>query len=118
MTRVQDAEKTIKALQARAEVWGQMGGPPKERILKQADAAYLLYLDFLEAGQESPELGLDFPRWLSRHSGYCYYTCRNRLKAGRARATGSKLNRNQSGLVAEIRDRELTPAEVPDWDED
>lgn len=114
MAVVHDESKVIIGLQARAQAWGQIGGPPRLRIPQQADFAYRLYLDFLECGA----LGLDFPRWLSRHSGYSYRACWKALKAGRARATGSGPNRNQAGLVAEIRERETTPTELPAWDDD
>ncbi|MVN88620.1 hypothetical protein GO986_17940 [Deinococcus sp. HMF7620] len=80
----------------------------------RARAAFALYLDILRHG-----LTLDFPRWLSQHSGIPRTTCQRYLKSGRALATGSKANRNQSGLLAEQREREQTPVVSPiNWDEE
>lgn len=108
----------LLSLEKRAKEWAQIGGPRKERVLRQADEAYRLYLDFIEAGEEILDLGLDFPSWLSKHSGYGRMTCWRSLKAGRARATGSKPNRNQSGLIQEMRERETTPRPDLDWNDD
>ena len=109
----------IRKLEAEANRIANIGGIGTERAVKQADAIYALYLDFVEAGQEIHDLPINFPHWFRRvtNDAMSYGTVWNRLKAGRARATGSKSNRNQVGLIAEIRERELTPAELPD-DED
>lgn len=111
---VQDVQLLNNALEKRAKEVGAIGGTGSTRAVAQAEATYRLYLDFLEAGH----LGLDFVRWLAKHSGLSHGTCWNRLKAGRARATGSKANRNQSGLIAEQRERELTPIAGIDWSAD
>lgn len=103
----------IQVLNGRAELWGQIGGPTKQRIERQAREAYALQLDFLRLGL----LGLDFIRWLSKNSGLCYSTCWRRLQAGRALATGSKRNRNQAGLTEELKERkEATSADL-NWEE-
>ncbi|WP_152544801.1 hypothetical protein [Deinococcus phoenicis] len=116
--QVQDVQLLNTDLERRAKAWGQIGGVGTARALRQADEAYRLYLDFIAAGH----LGLDFTRWLSRASGISHGTCYNRFKAGRARTTlresGGRLNRNQAGLIAELREREATP--IPDlpWDDE
>ena len=99
-------------LQRRAEAWASIGGPGRAGLHKQARAAYQLYLDFT-----SHAIGGDFPRWLSVHSGVPHKTCYRRLKAGQALAVGVKTNRNQSGLLSELRERETTPQpSTLDWD--
>lgn len=90
------------ALQKRAEEWGQIGGSAQARIDKQARQAYVLYLDFARHA-----LAGDFPRWLSQHSGIPHLTCWKRLRAGTALELGLT-NRNQSGLLAEMRERKNT----------
>ena len=102
-----------EALQRRAAEWGRQGGPGRAGIHAQADSAYLMSLDFFRLG-----LGGDFARWLSVHSGQPLTTCWRRYKAGIARAAKVPANRNQSGLLAELRERETTP--IPDlaWDDE
>jgi len=100
-------------LQHRAQEWANLGGVGRSGLARQAKAAYELYLDVLRTGQVG-----DFPRWLSRHSGMAYETCRRKLKAGQALAAQVKPNRNQSGLLAELRERETTPVEFQDWNQD
>lgn len=103
-----------KALRERAKNWATIGGIGRAAIHAQADAAYQLSLDFFRMAA-----GQDFPRWLSIHSDVPYATCFRRYKAGIARAAGSKPNRNLSGLLAEQRERELTPAPSSiNWEED
>ncbi len=108
----------IQALQKRADRWALVGGPGRSGLQRQAREAFELYLDFMRHA-----IGGDFPRWLSQHSGVNRETCRRRLKAGRALAAGSKVNRNQSGLLAEQRERETRPSPAqgrasPDPDDD
>ncbi|MBZ9753195.1 hypothetical protein K7W42_20370 [Deinococcus sp. HMF7604] len=104
----------LAALQRRAAAWAQVGGGGRAGVQARARAAYALYLDFLRHN-----VGGDFPRWLSTHSGAPQKTCWRALKAGRALAAGSKANRNQSGLLAEQREREQTPVANPiNWDEE
>lgn len=104
----------IRTLQDRAAAWGKIGGVGRAGIHAQADAAYQLSLDFYRLA-----IGQDFVRWLSQQSGVPYTTCFRRYKAGIARAAGSKKNRNLRGLLAEQRERELTPAPSNiNWEED
>lgn len=106
----------LNNLELSAKKIGEIGGTGTERIIRQADAMYCLYLDYLEAGQEIHDLPIDFYRWAVPLTGMSQGTVWNRLKAGRARAGGSKSNRNQAGLIAEQRERELTP--LPDLPDD
>lgn len=120
VTKVHNVQLLNTQLEREANRIVNIGGIGTLRIHAQADAMYALYLDLIEAGQEIPDLPLDFTRWFRRVTGNAmsHGTIWNRLKAGRARATGSKRNRNQAGLIAEIRERELTPVEAEDWDSD
>ncbi|WP_261665455.1 hypothetical protein [Deinococcus sp. Marseille-Q6407] len=110
----------IEALQKRAAEIGQMGHPDsEERVRQQARATYALALDFYRLGV----LGQDFPRWMSVHSGMSHSTCYRRQDQGREmahrEAAGQKVNRNGSGLLAEYRERKLTPRpELEAWDDD
>lgn len=104
----------IRALQDRAAAWGKLGGMSRAAVHAQADSAYQLSLDFFRSN-----LGQDFPRWLAEYSGIAHTTCYRRYKAGIARAAGSKSNRNLTGLLAEQRERELTPSSSGiNWEED
>ena len=103
----------VAALQKRAEGLAAAGGGGRAGVQARARLAYDLYLDCLRHG-----IALDFPRWLSQHSGIPRTTCRRHLKAGRALAGGAPVNRNQSGLLAEQREREQTPGPEVNWDEE
>lgn len=112
--RRKHSPQDIKALEVRASQWGKVGGVGRPGLHAQADAAYQLSLDFYRFA-----LGQDFTRWLAKHSGVPYTTCYRRFKAGIARAAGSKKNRNLTGLLAEQRERELTPTSSGiNWEED
>lgn len=104
----------IQALQKRAEDWAHTGGPGRAGVRKRAQLAYQLSLDFLCLGI----LGTNFPKWLSLHSGVPLSTCKRYRTAGRAIAAGAKPNRNQSGLIAEQRQRERTPITDDTWGDD
>lgn len=94
------------ALEKRAQEWGGIGGNTQSRIDRQAREAYRLYLDFARHA-----IAGDFKRWLSRHSGIEATTCQRRLLAGIALELGLT-NRNQAGLLAEMRERKSRPAPV------
>jgi len=113
--RRKHSPQDLQALRDRAAKWGEIGGIGRAATLAQADAAYQLALDFYRMNVA----GQDFPRWLSQQSGVAYSTCYRRYKAGIARAAGSKSNRNLTGLLAEQRERELTPSSSGiNWEED
>lgn len=91
----------VLALEKRAQEWGSIGGVGRIGIEKSARAAYALYLDVARHA-----LAGDFPRWLAQHSGVHAETCRRRFKVGCALAAGINPRWNQSGLLAELRERE------------
>ncbi|MCP2015633.1 hypothetical protein L1280_002801 [Deinococcus sp. HSC-46F16] len=103
----------IAALERRAAELPRVPGVGRARVVALSRAAYALRLDFLRHG-----LTGDFTTWLSEKSGLARTTCYRYWKAGRALAAGSKPTRNQSGLLAEQRERETTPVPDLDWDDD
>ncbi|GAA4002842.1 hypothetical protein GCM10022631_11990 [Deinococcus rubellus] len=95
----------VLALEKRASEWANIGGIGRAGIEKSARAAYALYLDFARHAVAG-----DFPGWLAARSGAHPETCRRRFKAGSALALGVNPRWNQSGLLAELRERETNGA--------
>ncbi|WP_161883936.1 hypothetical protein [Deinococcus alpinitundrae] len=95
----------VLALEKRAHEWPRTGGIGRPGVEISARAAYALYLDFARHAVAG-----DFPRWLACHSGVNRETCRERFKAGCALALGVNPRWNQSGLLAELRERETKGA--------
>lgn len=95
----------VLALEKRAVEWASIGGVGRVGLEKSARAAYALYLDFARHAVAG-----DFPRWLAARSGAHPETCRRRFKAGLSLAAGANPRWNQSGLLAELRERETKGA--------
>lgn len=118
--KISDEPNVISShLEDRAKAWPDLGRdkPMSERIKIQSHAAYWLYLDYLEEASN-----IDFVRWLSSVSSVSYGTCRRRLVVGIAlnaeNITTDYQNRNQSGVLAEVRERRIRPQAHVDWSEE
>lgn len=106
----------IRHLEHRAHHWADTAEAPHHRHSMHAQATQLfeLYLDFLTLGV----LGLDFPRWFQRLTGIHRATIQRYIQAGEALDCGISRNRNQAGLIAELKDRARQPGPDLNWDDD
>ncbi|MFC6659346.1 hypothetical protein [Deinococcus multiflagellatus] len=104
--RYRVSPQDIQVLEGRAARW-----PGAGTVKDQARAVYQLQLDFLRAGV----FGLDYPRWLARHSGLSVYTCYYRMRLGLALAVTSNPDQSVPALLAELRERERTPFQAETW---